>query len=97
MLINSGEASGQLESMLKCAANNQDAEITRLIETTLTLFEPAIILVMGAMVLFIVLAILLPIFQLDQMTGLSLKIGDITATAVLQDFLQSTNYHSRHS
>jgi len=68
-LIASGEASGQLENMLERAANNQDGEISRLIETTLALFEPAIILVMGAMVLFIVLAILLPIFQLDQFTG----------------------------
>lgn len=68
-LIASGEASGQLENMLERAANNQDNEITRLIETTLALFEPAIILVMGAIVLFIVLAILLPIFQLDQFTG----------------------------
>ncbi len=68
-LISSGESSGQLENMLERAANNQDGEITRLIETTLALFEPAIILVMGAMVLFIVLAILLPIFQLDQFTG----------------------------
>ena len=68
-LIASGEASGQLENMLERAANNQDAEITRLIETTLALFEPAIILIMGAIVLFIVLAILLPIFQLDQFTG----------------------------
>jgi len=68
-LIASGEASGQLENMLERAANNQDADITRLIETTLALFEPAIILIMGAVVLFIVLAILLPIFELDQMTG----------------------------
>lgn len=68
-LIASGEASGQLENMLERAANNQDGEITRLIETTLALFEPAIILVMGVVVLFIVLAILLPIFQLDQFTG----------------------------
>jgi general secretion pathway protein F len=68
-LIASGEASGQLENMLERAANNQDSEITRLIETSLALFEPAITLVMGAFVLFIVLAILLPIFQLDQFTG----------------------------
>jgi len=68
-LIASGEASGQLENMLERAANNQDSEISRLIETMLALFEPAIILVMGAIVLFIVLAILLPIFQLDQLTG----------------------------
>jgi general secretion pathway protein F len=68
-LIASGESSGQLENMLERAANNQDSDITRLIETTLALFEPAIILIMGAVVLFIVLAVLLPIFQLDQFTG----------------------------
>ena len=68
-LIASGESSGQLENMLERAANNQEGEISRLIETSLSLFEPAIILVMGAMVLFIVLAILLPIFQLDQFGG----------------------------
>jgi general secretion pathway protein F len=68
-LIASGEASGQLEAMLERAANNQDNDINNLIETTLALFEPAIILTMGIIVLFIVLAILLPIFQLDQFTG----------------------------
>jgi general secretion pathway protein F len=68
-LIASGEASGQLEAMLERAANNQDNDIKQFIETGLTLFEPAIILVMGAGVLFIVLAVLLPIFQLDQLTG----------------------------
>lgn len=68
-LIASGEASGQLEAMLERAANNQDAEITRLIETVLALFEPVIILLMGSIVLFIVLAVLLPIFQLDQLAG----------------------------
>ena len=68
-LIASGESSGQLEAMLERAANNQDGDITRLIDTTLALFEPAIILVMGIVVLFIVLAVLLPIFQLDQFTG----------------------------
>jgi general secretion pathway protein F len=68
-LIASGEASGQLENMLERAATNQDNEITRLIETSLALFEPLIILLMGAIVLFIVLAVLLPIFQLNQFTG----------------------------
>src|SRR3990167_11414750 len=68
-LIASGESSGQLENMLERAANNQDRDITQLIETTLALFEPAIILLMGAIVLFIVLAVLLPIFQLDQFAG----------------------------
>jgi len=68
-LIASGEASGSLEQMLEKAADNQDNDVKRMIETGLTLFEPMIILLMGAVVLFIVLAILLPIFQLDQLTG----------------------------
>jgi general secretion pathway protein F len=68
-MIASGEASGQLESMLERVAQNQENEITRLIDVSLALFEPAIILIMGAIVLFIVLAVLLPIFQLNQFTG----------------------------
>lgn len=68
-LIASGEASGQLEQMLERAANNQEEAVTRTIAMGLTLFEPLIILVMGALVLFIVLALLLPIFQIDQLVG----------------------------
>lgn len=68
-LIASGEASGQLERMLDRAAENQDQELEQIINTALTLFEPLMILVMGVIVLFIVLAILLPIFSLDQFGG----------------------------
>ena len=68
-MIASGEASGQLEGMLERVAMNQEGEIIRLIDVSLALFEPAIILIMGAIVLFIVLAVLLPIFQLNQFTG----------------------------
>ncbi len=68
-MIASGEASGQLENMLERVAENQEDEITRLIDVGLALFEPAIILIMGAIVLFIVLAVLLPIFELNQFTG----------------------------
>jgi general secretion pathway protein F len=67
-MIASGESSGQLEAMLERVAVNQEDEIIRLIDVSLALFEPAIILVMGAVVLFIVLAVLLPIFQLNQFT-----------------------------
>ncbi len=67
-MIASGEASGQLENMLERVAITQEDDITRLIEVALALFEPAIILIMGAIVLFIVLAVLLPIFQLNQLT-----------------------------
>lgn len=68
-MIASGEASGQLEAMLERVAKHQEEEITRLIDVSLALFEPAIILIMGAIVLFIVLAVLLPIFQLNQFNG----------------------------
>lgn len=68
-LIASGEASGQLEQMLIKAADNEDADVEALIATTLTLFEPIMILVMGGIVLFIVLAIMLPIFSLNQLAG----------------------------
>lgn len=65
-LIASGEASGQLESLLERTAMQQEDEITRVIDTLLALFEPALILLMGGIVLFIVLAVLLPIFELNQ-------------------------------
>jgi general secretion pathway protein F len=68
-MIASGEASGRLEEMLERVAKMQEDEIIRLIDVALALFEPAIILLMGAIVLFIVLAVLLPIFQLNQFTG----------------------------
>lgn len=68
-MMASGEASGQLEPLLERVAKQQETDITRLIDTALALFEPAIILIMGAIVLFIVLAVLLPIFQLNDFTG----------------------------
>lgn len=68
-MMASGEASGQLEAMLDRVAVNQEGEISRLIEVALALFEPAVILMMGAIVLFIVLAVLLPIFNLNEFTG----------------------------
>lgn len=66
-LIASGEASGKLEEMLERSAINQENEIETLIAAVLGLFEPLLILVMGAVVLIIVLAILLPIFDLNQL------------------------------
>jgi len=66
-LIASGEASGKLEEMLERAAINQEREIETLIAAVMGLFEPLLILVMGGVVLVIVLAILLPIFDLNQL------------------------------
>ena len=66
-LIASGESSGKLEEMLERAAINQEREIETMIAALLGLFEPMLILVMGGVVLIIVLAILLPIFDLNQL------------------------------
>jgi general secretion pathway protein F len=66
-LIASGEASGRLEQMLERAAQNQEREMEGRIALVMGLFEPLLILTMGMVVLAIVLAILLPIFELNQL------------------------------
>jgi general secretion pathway protein F len=66
-LIGSGEASGNLEEMLERAAVNQEREHETQVALLMGLLEPALILIMGAVVLMIVLAILLPIFQMNDL------------------------------
>jgi general secretion pathway protein F len=66
-LISSGEASGELDSMLERAANHQEAEMDSLLGTMLSVLEPLLIVVMGLVVLAIVMAILLPIFEISQL------------------------------
>jgi general secretion pathway protein F len=66
-LIGSGESSGNLQAMLERAAEVQEREVSTLVSVLLGLFEPLLILVMGGIVLVIVLAILLPIFDLNQL------------------------------
>jgi general secretion pathway protein F len=68
-LISSGEASGKLDTMLARAAANQEREMDGLIAALLGILEPALIVGMGGVVLLIVLAILLPIFELNQLVG----------------------------
>ena len=68
-MIASGENSGELEQMLERTADHQDQDFETLVTISLGLFEPLMILFMGILVLLIVLAILLPIFQLNQLVG----------------------------
>ncbi|MFT3807372.1 type II secretion system inner membrane protein GspF [Arenimonas sp.] len=66
-LISSGEASGELETMLDRAASNQEREMDAVLGAFVGLLGPLMIVVMAALVLFIVLAMLLPIFQLNEL------------------------------
>lgn len=66
-LIASGEASGKLPQTLATAANQQQRDIEIRIAALAAMIEPAMILFMGVVVLAIVLAVLLPIFELNQL------------------------------
>ena len=66
-LIASGETSGELETMLERAATNQEREMDSVLGAVVGLLGPLMILVMGGLVLMIVLAMLLPIFQLNEL------------------------------
>ncbi len=66
-MVASGEASGELEQMLTKVANNQDRELRAYLKTAMNLLEPLMVIGMGGMVLLIVLSILLPVFNLNDL------------------------------
>ncbi|MGI9284649.1 MAG: type II secretion system inner membrane protein GspF [Pseudomonadales bacterium] len=66
-MVGSGEASGALGKMLTRAADNEQRSLDNIINTGLKLFEPLVLLMMGGIVFLIVLAILQPIFELNQL------------------------------
>ena len=68
-LVASGEASGRLPETLASAARQQQRELETRTARLAALIEPAMILVMGVIVLAIVLAVLLPIFELNQLVS----------------------------
>ncbi len=68
-MVASGEASGELETMLQRSASNQERELEMTLGTMMGVLEPMMVVFMGGMVLGIVLAILLPIFQLNTMVS----------------------------
>lgn len=65
--IASGEAGGNLDEMLEHATDMQESDLEALLTTGVALFEPLLILVMGGIVLAIVIAILLPVFELNRL------------------------------
>jgi general secretion pathway protein F len=66
-LISSGESSGQLENMLERAAISQERELDGLLAALVGLLGPVLIVCMGLFVMGIVFAMLLPIFELNQL------------------------------
>jgi len=66
-LVSSGEAGGRLEEMLTRAASGQEREVDGLIAALLGILQPLLIVLMGGVVLTIVLAILLPIFEINNL------------------------------
>ena len=66
-LIASGEATGQVPQMLARAADMQAREAERRTLYFTSLLEPALILLMGAVVTLIVLAVLMPIIEINQL------------------------------
>lgn len=69
-MIGSGEKSGELEQMLGRAADNQDNEMDATLKISLGLLTPLIVLVMAGMVMFILMAILQPIMQMNTLVGM---------------------------
>lgn len=69
-MVRCGEQTGELSNALKQVAEWQSEQLSQKLKRWMTLFEPALMLVMGGVVLFIVLSVMLPIFSMDQAQGL---------------------------
>lgn len=68
-MIASGEESGELGTLMDRAAENQESALQHRITLTLSVFEPALVVTMATVVLFIVMSILQPLLQLNNMVG----------------------------
>ncbi|MDA1074452.1 MAG: type II secretion system inner membrane protein GspF [Proteobacteria bacterium] len=66
-MVASGESTGELDDHLVRVARYKQAEVERIVTTLVKLFEPLMLLLMGGMVMFIVMAVLLPILNMNQL------------------------------
>lgn len=69
-IVASGESSGRLGPVLARAARDLDRDLDALVATLMGLIEPAVLLLMGGVVLLMVLSILLPIINLNNLAGM---------------------------
>lgn len=68
-LVQTGEGGGELDNMLLKAATHYEQEVENAANTLVSVLEPMLIIIMGGVVLTIVLAIMMPIFEMNQMVG----------------------------
>jgi len=68
-LLSAGEQSGHLEDMLLVVAKDCDTRIDSRLQILTSMFEPIMILALGGMVGFVVMAVLLPIFEMSSLLG----------------------------
>jgi len=68
-LVQTGEGGGELDNMLLKAAKHYEQEVENAATTLVSILEPMLIIIMGGVVLTIVLAIMMPIFEMNQMVG----------------------------
>ncbi len=66
-MIRVGERSGELEPMLEKAAQAYEREVAAALAQMTTLLEPVMTIVMAGMIVFMIMAVLMPIFQLNQL------------------------------
>jgi general secretion pathway protein F len=66
-MIRVGERSGELERMLERVADNYEREVSHSLSQMTTVLEPVMTLAMAAVIVFMMLAVLMPIFQLNQL------------------------------
>lgn len=65
-MIRVGERSGELEQMLERVADNYEREVSQSLSQVTTIMEPVLTIMMAAVIVFMMLAVLMPIFQLNQ-------------------------------
>lgn len=68
-LVKTGEGKGQLDTMLLKGAKHYEFSVETAANTLVSVLEPILIIIMGAVVLTVVLAIMMPIFEMNQMVG----------------------------